>query len=38
MAEDHEYESDDYDSPWKDLIERYFADFWPGFFPSSCRD
>ncbi len=31
--EDHERESDDYDSPWKGLIERYFADFLAWFFP-----
>src|SRR6266536_2257559 len=27
--------SDDYDSPWKDILERYLADFLAFFFPQA---
>lgn len=27
--------SDDYDSPWKGLIERYFPEFMAWFFPEA---
>jgi len=33
MTDEHEQASDDYDSPWKGLIEQYFADFLAWFFP-----
>jgi hypothetical protein len=33
MTEEYERESDDYDSPWKGLIEGYFTDFLAWFFP-----
>ncbi len=26
-------QADDYDSPWKDILERYLADFLAFFFP-----
>jgi hypothetical protein len=32
---DHEREADDYDSPWKGLIEQYFPDFLAWFFPEA---
>ncbi len=35
MAEDNERESDDYDSPWKGLIEQYFVDLLAWFFPKA---
>lgn len=27
--------TDDYDSPWKDILERYLADFLAFFFPQA---
>ena len=30
--------SDDYDSPWKDVLERYFPDFLAFFFPAAHAD
>jgi hypothetical protein len=30
--------TDDYDSPWKDVLERYFQDFMAFFFPSAHAD
>ena len=32
---DNEQASDDYDSPWKGLVERYFSDFLAWFFPDA---
>ena len=32
---DHEQEIDDYDSPWKGLVERYFSEFMAWFFPEA---
>jgi hypothetical protein len=29
---------DDYDSPWKDLLERYFQEFMPFFFSRAAAD
>ncbi len=29
---------DDYDSPWKDILEAYFEDFFRFFFPEVARD
>ncbi len=30
--------TDDYDSPWKDVLERYFPDFMAFFFPAAHAD
>ncbi len=30
--------TDDYDSPWKDIIEQYFREFMEFFFPEACDD
>ena len=30
--------SDDYDSPWKDILERYFPEFMALFFPGVFRE
>ncbi len=30
--------TDDYDSPWKDILERYFAQFMAFFFPEAYAD
>ncbi|QTA89841.1 DUF4351 domain-containing protein [Desulfonema magnum] len=30
--------TDDYDSPWKDIIEPYFREFMEFFFPEACND
>jgi len=29
---------DDYDSPWKEVLERYFEDFMAFFFPEAHAD
>ena len=30
--------SDEYDSPWKEMLEHYFADFMAFFFPEIHRE
>ncbi len=30
--------SSDYDSPWKDILERYFEDFMAFFFPEAHKN
>ena len=30
--------TDDYDSPWKDILERYFPPFMAFFFPEAHAD
>ena len=31
-------EDDQYDSPWKDIIEQYFPDFMSFFFPKAAEE
>ncbi|HAO19539.1 MAG TPA: cytosolic protein, partial [Desulfobacteraceae bacterium] len=31
-------DKDDYDSPWKDVLENYFFEFLAFFFPKAYRD
>jgi len=30
--------SDDYDSPWKNILESYFEEFMQFFFPDAAKD